>query len=114
LPQLKVAGRLLRNDPTPTEALLWQRLRKKQIDGYLFYRQRPIGCYVVDFYCPAAKLVIEIDGGYHLEAQQQANDQVRTEYLEALELRVIRFSNDEVNHNIETCLQRIKQALSSA
>jgi very-short-patch-repair endonuclease len=64
-PRLKGAARSLRSDPTDSEQRLWSRLRRKHILGVQFYRQKPIGRYVVDFYAPAVGLVVEVDGGQH-------------------------------------------------
>ena len=60
--KLKKPSRQLRSDMTDAEIYLWSKLKNKQLDGYQFYRQKPIGNYIVDFYCPAAKMVIEVDG----------------------------------------------------
>lgn len=69
-PKLKPISRTLGSNQTDAELLLWSRLRRRQINGIQFYRQRPIGAYIVDFYAAAAKLVIEVDGGQHHEAAQ--------------------------------------------
>jgi very-short-patch-repair endonuclease len=66
---LKDTSRLLRKNMTDSERLLWSRLRRKQIAGMQFYRQKPIGKYIVDFYAPKAKLVIEVDGSQHMESE---------------------------------------------
>lgn len=81
---------------TDAEQLLWHRLRRKQIQGVQFYRQKPLLSFVVDFYCPAAKLVVELDGGQHFEAEHQAKDQGRDAALAGLGLRVLRFDNRQV------------------
>jgi very-short-patch-repair endonuclease len=83
-PKLKANARQLRQNLTDSELSLWRRLRGKQLAGVQFYRQKPIGDYVVDFYAPKAKLVIEIDGSQHLEASHVAQDRERDEYLGAL------------------------------
>jgi very-short-patch-repair endonuclease len=62
---LKKPSRQLRHNMTNTERFLWSKLKMKQLNGYQFYKQKPIGNYIVDFYCPAAKMVIEVDGGQH-------------------------------------------------
>lgn len=95
-PQLKQNSRALRSDMTDAEQRLWSRLRRKQINGWQFYRQKPIGEYIVDFYCPSARLVVELDGSQHLEPQHQAADQRRSTYLANLGLRVLRFDNRQV------------------
>lgn len=76
--KLKPTARVLRNSMTPAEILLWSGLKAKQFCGLQFYRQRPLGNYIVDFYCPAKKLVIEVDGGHHCyDDKQVANDKKR-------------------------------------
>jgi very-short-patch-repair endonuclease len=93
---LKPLTRGLRNNPTEAEARLWSRMRRKQVMGLQFYRQKPIAGDIVDFYCAAVQLVIELDGAQHLDADAQACDCQRTQVLEALGLRVLRFDNRQV------------------
>ena len=81
---------------TDAEQVLWQRIRRKQIQNVQFYRQKPLLAFIVDFYCPAAKLVIELDGSQHSEAEHQAKDQDRDAALASLGLRVLRFDNRQV------------------
>ena len=92
---------------TDAEKLLWAKIRVKQIKGYQFYRQKPIGDYIVDFYCPKTKLVIEVDGSQHLSGEMTENDRIRDKYLNSLGLRVLRFNNIEVLANIEGVLESI-------
>jgi very-short-patch-repair endonuclease len=87
-------ARRMRHEPTKAERLLWQKLRGRQLGGYKFRRQHPIGNYIVDFYCAETKLIIEIDGDVH--AYQEAYDAERTADLEALGYRVVRFWNEQV------------------
>jgi very-short-patch-repair endonuclease len=94
--RLKAHSRNLRSNMTDAEQKLWQRLRSKQINGWQFYRQKPLGSYIVDFYCPSACLVIEIDGSQHFEPEHQLADQQRDAYLAGLGLRVLRFDNRQV------------------
>ena len=82
---------------TECERLLWSRLRRKQLEGVQFYRQKPIGDYVVDFYAPAAKLVVEVDGSQHKEPVHAENDALRDESLKSQGLRVMRFTNLQVS-----------------
>lgn len=105
---LKPLARSLRNNATEAEARLWGRLRRKQIMGLQFYRQKPIAGYIVDFYCAAARLVIELDGGQHLEPAALAYDQQRTQVLEALDLRVLRFDNRQVLTELESVMAVIE------
>jgi very-short-patch-repair endonuclease len=90
----------LRNNSTRHEQLLWECLRKNKILGVRIKRQHPIGRYIADFYCHAAKLVIEIDGVTHNTTNQKLYDEERTLNLNINGLKVIRFSNDEVEHNL--------------
>ncbi len=76
---LKSFSQKLRRDATETEQILWAHLRKNQVSGVRFYRQKPIGNYIADFYCPRAKLVIEVDGGQHFEEANEKYDQKRDE-----------------------------------
>lgn len=81
---------------TDAEQMLWHRLHRKQIKGLQFYRQKPLLNFVVDFYCPAAKLVVEIDGSQHVEATHELKDQKRDRLLAGLGLLVLRFNNRQV------------------
>jgi very-short-patch-repair endonuclease len=85
-PRLKGRARSLRANLTDAEQRLWARLRRKQILGVQFYRQKPIGNYIADFYAPAARLVVEIDGSQHFEPLQVEFDRRRTAYLTQLGL----------------------------
>ena len=92
---------------TTEEVLLWQHLRKKQILGVQFFRQKPIKDYILDFYAPTVKLVIELDGGQHYDTSQKYYDQARTKDLNKLGLTVIRFTNLEVKTNLDGVLEVI-------
>lgn len=94
---------------TPAERLLWERLRNHQLAGFKFRRQHPIGSFIVDFYCPAKHLAIEIDGDSHEE--QVAYDQKRTGILNKYRCRVIRFTNIQVHEDIEAVLSEIQKVL---
>ncbi len=89
----------LRREMTDAEKLLWRHLRLRQFAGYKFRRQHPLGNYIVDFVCLEAALVLEVDGGQHAESAD--NDAIRTQWLEANGLHVMRFWNNEVLNNIE-------------
>ena len=80
----------------------------KQLKGYQFYRQKPIGDYIVDFFCPGAKLVIEIDGSHHLVGETIEYDRIRDDYLSSLGLRVLRFTNTDVLTDIDTVVDSIR------
>src|SRR3990167_3086225 len=92
----KLFSRKLRTDMTDAEQLLWKYVRRKHVCNIQFYRQKPIGRYIVDFYTPAAKLVIEIDGGQHFFDEGLRKDYKRDAYLSALNLKVLRFDNWQV------------------
>jgi len=108
--RLKTRARSLRSNPTDAELYLWHRLRRKQILGVQFYRQKPIGKYIADFYAPAAKLVVELDGAQHLTVDQARYDAQRSKYLEQLGLKVLRFDDREVLLQTDCVLEAIFQA----
>jgi very-short-patch-repair endonuclease len=108
--KLKPAARALRREATAAETILWEKLRNGQIDGHRFRRQPAIGPFVVDFCCWKKRLIIEVDGGVHLAQTEQ--DRTRQEHLQSREYRVLRFSNDEVEHSLETVVRTIGEALS--
>ena len=101
----------LRMNMTTAEQLLWDKLRNKQIEGYKFRRQHPYGKYILDFYCNKSRLVIELDGKYHLDKEQKVYDDERTKNLESDGLKVIRFNNEQVLYNIESVVNEIKKIL---
>ena len=105
---LKRFRKELRNNLTPAEATLLTTLQKKQLEGRKFRRQHSIGKYVVDFYCPAEKLVIELDGAGHYTPAGSAYDEERDTYLKSLGLKVIRFENLEVFNYLDAVLDEIK------
>ena len=92
------------------ERVLWDALRR-QIQGYRFRRQHPIGDYIVDFINLPKRLVIEVDGGCHSDSMQQQDDEVRTQDLERLGYSVIRFSNEEVIYETKKVIETIKNTL---
>ncbi|MBC8314975.1 MAG: endonuclease domain-containing protein [Bacteroidales bacterium] len=99
-----------RKNMTPAEKKLWQRIRGMRL-GMKFRRQHPINRFIADFYCHEARLVVEIDGGYHDEEEQQKYDAGRTKELEEFDIRVIRFTNAEVEENLAGVVMRIKNSL---
>lgn len=104
---LKPFSRDLRTNMTDAEQLLWSRLRRKQILGVPFYRQKPIAGYIADFYCAAAHLAIELDGSQHYEKIAQAQDKERDKLMAALGLQVLRFDNRQVLLETEAVMQVI-------
>ncbi len=105
-------AKALRLNTTETEKLLWEKIGQNQLSGFRFKRQHPIAHYIVDFYCHKAKLIIELDGGYHNEADQMINDEFRTDELTDLGLMVLRFSNEEVRSRMEEVIKRISDYLN--
>ena len=100
-------ARNLRKNMTYPETIVWSRIRMKQLKGYQFYRQRPIAEYIVDFYCPKAKLVIELDGSQHKSVDNIKRDTLKDKNLESLGLKVLRYNNNDITENIEGVLERI-------
>ena len=107
--RLKERSQQLRRDMTAAEEFLWSKIKAKQIKGCWFYRQKPVGEYIADFYCPKAKLVVEVDGGHHFSNETVEYDKVRNEYIAGMGLRVLRFTNKQVLTNIEAVLERIRK-----
>jgi very-short-patch-repair endonuclease len=111
--KLKTLARQLRKNMTDAERLFWSKIRRKQICEYQFYRQKIIGKYIVDFYCPKARLVIEVDGGQHYSEEGVEFDKLRDEYLANLGLNVLRMSNMDILQNIDGTLEYIYDYLKS-
>ncbi|WP_299412142.1 DUF559 domain-containing protein [Acaryochloris sp. IP29b_bin.148] len=107
-PAVIAAARRLRLNLTPAEKKLWKALQKRQLNGLKFRCQHPIGSFIVDFYCPQCRLVIELDGDIH--DQQVEYDEARTEQLNQLGYRVIRFRNPDVMQHLDHVLQQIRHA----
>ncbi len=103
-PRLKQKRRDLRNNSTPAEIRLWNYLKNKQLNNRKFRRQHSIGNFIVDFYCPCEKLVIELDGSIHSNIVNEEYDANRTKFLNSLDIKVIRFKNDDVFNNIENVM----------
>jgi len=109
--KLKLLARQMRHAPTPAEDKLWQRLRNRQLHGFKFRRQHAIERFIVDFYCAEARLIVEVEGAIHQYTQEE--DAIRQEFLESLGLRVLRFTNDEINTSLDKVLEKISAALVS-
>jgi len=107
--RLKLNSRSLRSNMTDAEQHLWQYLRRKQINGWQFYRQKPLGAYIIDFYCAAAQLVVELDESQHFEVDHQQADQQRDAFLQSLGLRVLRFDNRQALLETDAVLEVIRQ-----
>jgi len=109
---LKGNARALRSGMTDSEQRLWSRLRRKQVLSVPFYRQKPIGDYIADFYAPKANLVVEVDGSQHLEPAQSDYDRQRTAFLESQGLRVLRFDNRQVLQEQDGVMEEIYRAVA--
>ncbi|NTW49501.1 MAG: DUF559 domain-containing protein [Chlorobiales bacterium] len=103
---LKERARHLRNNSTLSEALLWKRMKGKQMKGYDFHRQKPIDNFIVDFFCPRMMLAIEIDGSSHNDKQEY--DAERQSKLESLGVRFLRFRDTEIKQNLEWVVTEIE------
>jgi very-short-patch-repair endonuclease len=111
-PSGKPDRRRLRKDATDAERKLWSILRNRQMVGLKFFRQYSVGPYILDFYCPEERLAIEVDGGQHADIRGQQCDARRDRYLLDLDIRVIRFWNNDVLRNIEGIGQKIGQEVT--
>jgi very-short-patch-repair endonuclease len=109
---LRIAGDL-RKSMTPAEKVLWERLRNRQVKGLRFRRQHPLKDFIVDFFCYEAMLVIEVDGSVHDETSQKERDEQRTMILKRLDIREIRFTNEEVINHTDQIIKRIEAELST-
>jgi very-short-patch-repair endonuclease len=105
--KLKPLARTLRQNMTDAEQLIWYRIRRKQLARTQFYRQRPIGPFIVDFYSPKACLVIEIDGGQHFEPAHRQKDLERDAWLMSRGLHVLRFDNIQVLTQTDEVVEEI-------
>ena len=109
---LKDKARELHKNLTDSESALWSRLRNKQLLGVQFYRQKPIGESIVDFYAPGAKLVVEVDGSQHVQSDHVKKDTCRDEYLASLGLKVLRFNSREVMKESDAVLEVIYHTIA--
>jgi very-short-patch-repair endonuclease len=109
--KLKEPSQELRGKMTLAEKRLWEKLKGLQIKGYSFNRQKPLGAFIVDFYCRKAKLVVEVDGEIHLKADIRRDDKNKDEYFKSIGLTVLRFTNEEVFIKTERVIEKIKSAL---
>ncbi|MBR3022288.1 MAG: endonuclease domain-containing protein [Bacteroidaceae bacterium] len=107
---LKEYARQNRLNPTDAELILWRELREKTL-GTKFFRQYVIADYIVDFVSLQHRIIIEVDGAYHLETKSHENDVIRSERLESLGFQILRFTNDEIFNKLEQVLTTIKKHL---
>jgi very-short-patch-repair endonuclease len=101
----------MRHEPTDAEAALWRLLRARGLAGFKFRRQYPAGPFILDFFCPAQRLAIEIDGGQHYQPRTQAYDSWRTRLLNARHIRVLRFPSDVIFREPDSVVAAIAGAL---
>jgi very-short-patch-repair endonuclease len=106
-PRLIEFARQMRREPTPAEEALWRLLRGRQLAGFKFRRQHPVGRYIADFYTAAAALVVELDGDTHATPEGIEHDRIRHAYLQSLGLAVIRFWNFDVKETPDGVLERV-------
>jgi very-short-patch-repair endonuclease len=106
---IEESARTMRFCMTHSEQTLWSKLSNRQLDGFKFRRQHPAGRFIFDFYCPSQKLVIEIDGDSHIN--RKVMDRVRDSEIGSFGYRVIRFSADEIENNIESVIREIRSEL---
>ena len=111
-PVLKQRRRELRHNQTEAEKTFWMLVRNRQFYGMRFFRQYSAGPYILDFYCPALKLAIELDGGQHTEDENEEYDAARSEYLKTQGIEVVRFWNHEVLYDIDSVLSRLAERVT--
>jgi len=110
---LKQRRKNLRNNLTSAEATLWRFLKKSQLQARKFRRQHSISNYIVDFYCPREKLVIELDGKDHFSSSGYQSDIIRDKVLAKLNIQVIRFENDEIFYDVNSVLAQIEEKFTT-
>jgi very-short-patch-repair endonuclease len=106
-PKLRPFARRMRREPTPAEDRLWRLLRNRRLAQFKFRRQHPFGPYILDCYCPGAKVVIEADGDTHATPEGQESDRVRDAYLASNGALVLRFWNGEIATDPDTLAEYI-------
>ncbi|MCP5063293.1 MAG: endonuclease domain-containing protein [Ignavibacteriae bacterium] len=110
-PKLKQLARELRNNSTKSEVLLWNYLKGKQIKGYDFHRQKPIGNYIVDFFCNELSLAIEIDGESHYGNEEK--DEMRQKEIEKFGVKFLRFDESQIYYNLDGVVKSIEEFVES-
>jgi len=113
LQSVNTRRRQLRRNLTPAEALLWNCLKKSQVEGKKFRRQHSIGPFIADFYCPECRVIVELDGSVHSGQMASERDDKRTAFLERFGIQVLRFKNDDVIQNREWVVEVIRAVLKS-
>lgn len=111
---LESKRKALRQKMPQPEIMVWSKLRNRQLNGFKFKRQYSVGNYILDFYCPSDRLAIELDGDSHFRKSAKEKDQIRDNYLEALHINVLRFTNKEITENLEGVLEAIIKVLGTS
>lgn len=111
-PDLSKLAKEMRKNPTQSERVLWNILRKYRIKGFLFRQQHPIYIFIADFYCHKIKLVVEVDGDVHFNDESQEHDDGRTGEMEKFGIKVIRFTNEQVLYNQDIILKQINEFIT--
>jgi very-short-patch-repair endonuclease len=109
---LKARRKELRNNPTQAEKMLWSMLQRSNLGGCKFRRQHSVGAYILDFYCPAKRLAVELDGDSHFTDEAMAADLERTAYLNTFNIKVLRFLNTDVYDKLQEVCERILAELN--
>ena len=112
-PETFEKARRLRKNMTPAEKKLWNELKNKKLSGYKFRRQHPVHLFIVDFYCHELELIIEVDGKYHDNTEQIKKDQERTELLKFQNLKLVRFTNDEVMNELKSVIEKLESFIKN-
>ena len=107
-PKLKELARQLRNNSTKAEVFLWQKLKRKQMYGYDFHRQKPIDNYILDFFCNELMLGIEVDGYSHQIIEVFENDEKKTAKMNDLGITILRFSDKQIFNDMDNVLRAIE------
>jgi len=105
-------SRVLRKNQTLHERKLWYCLKNRELQNLKFRRQYKIGIYIVDFCCPAKRLVIELDGGHHAEDKYIIEDKKRQKYIENQDYKVLRFWNNDIDNNLDGVIEEILRSCS--
>ena len=106
-PKLKQLARNLQNNSTLSEVLLWNELKGKQVGGNQFLRQKPMGNFIADFFCPKLKLVIEVDGDSHEDQKVQERDKKKDQYLNSIGITVLRYDDLEIKQNLTSVIDHL-------
>ena len=109
----KEKRRRLRNDAPAAESIVWKKLMRRHVHGFKFRRQYSVGPYVIDFYCPALKLAVEIDGDSHFVADANRSDESRQAYIESFGIHFLRFTNEQVYRELNNVLEKISHTVLS-